>query len=99
MPGTQRQPRIQRVAPRRAINTVAALVTEARQLICFTVVENISQGGAKLWRVDHVDIPNCFVLLLSSKGDIRRRCVVVWQTPRAIGVRFVREFTPHAATH
>jgi hypothetical protein len=82
---------------------MAALVTQERKLICFALVENISENGAKLSQIDGAEVPDRFILLLSSKGRILRKCVLVWQTRRAVGVRFVRSFVEEppvkCATH
>jgi hypothetical protein len=52
---------------------------------------DISEGGAKLL-IEGVpaDIPDEFILVLSSQAQTFRRCLVRWRTARQIGVQFLR---------
>ena len=50
---------------------------------------NISVSGAKLILQEPAEVPDCFVLVLSRKGGVRRQCEVTWRSEASIGVRFV----------
>lgn len=77
-----------RVSTRRNINVLAALMRDEKKLICFSLVANISESGAKLILPDQIEVPDRFMLLLSSRFGPRRICSVVWRTKDEIGVRF-----------
>jgi hypothetical protein len=50
---------------------------------------NISVSGAKLILQAPAEVPDCFLLVLSKKGGVRRYCEVTWRSDAGIGVRFV----------
>ena len=50
---------------------------------------NISVSGAKLILQAPAEVPDCFLLVLSKKGGVRRHCEVTWRSDAGIGVRFV----------
>jgi PilZ domain len=52
-------------------------------------VADVSVGGARLSHAIHDEIPIQLVLLLSRKGEVRRRCHVVWRSKHRVGVRFI----------
>lgn len=52
------------------------------------VLRNVSAGGAQLELKREIELPKTFVLALSGKGEVRRRCRIVWQFATVIGVRF-----------
>ena len=52
------------------------------------VVRNISVGGAQLELQREIELPMTFLLSLSEKGQVRRRCKIVWQFATAVGVSF-----------
>ena len=62
------------------------------------VLSDISDTGARLDIDDSKEIPDNFMLWLSSSGLARRKCKVVWRKPRQIGVSFARRIndTEHA---
>ena len=51
-------------------------------------VKDVSQGGAMLVHSHADELPRQFVLALSRNGRVRRRCQIVWQSTKHIGVRF-----------
>jgi hypothetical protein len=55
------------------------------------VLRDASQGGAHLAVADPKDLPDEFILALSSDGAARRRCRVAWRTESEVGVEFVKE--------
>jgi hypothetical protein len=60
-------------------------------------VYDVSQAGAQLAIADATKIPDRFVLALSSHGNARRNCKIVWRTAKTVGVRFVPETTADVA--
>jgi hypothetical protein len=50
-----------------------------------------SQHGALLGVADPNNLPNEFILALSSGGAARRRCRVAWRTTDQVGVEFLKE--------
>jgi hypothetical protein len=83
--------RLQRSSPRRDVKFVASLMSDEQKLICFVLVANISEGGAKLLRLENNDVPDRFTMVLSTRTGLKRKCEVVWQSHEAIGVRFVAD--------
>jgi hypothetical protein len=64
-------------------------MSDEQKLICFVLVANISEGGAKLLRLENTDIPDRFAMVLSTRSGLQRKCAVVWQNHEEIGVRFL----------
>ncbi|HEY2758480.1 MAG TPA: PilZ domain-containing protein [Pseudolabrys sp.] len=83
--------RLQRANPRRDVRFVASLMSDEQKLICFVLVANISEGGAKLLRLENIDVPERFTMVLSTRTGLQRKCGVVWQSHEAIGVRFLTD--------
>jgi hypothetical protein len=50
---------------------------------------DISEAGARITIASPSDVPREFSLLLSSEGNIRRRCTVIWRSDEQIGARYV----------
>jgi hypothetical protein len=84
-----RHARLQRVSPRRTVKIVAQLMSDEQKLICFVLVANISEGGAKLLRLENSDVPDRFTMVMSTRSGLQRKCAVVWQNHEEIGVRFL----------
>ena len=53
---------------------------------CF--INNVSEGGASI-KVGALEVPEIFVLLLSSNGEVRRLCKTVWRQGELLGASFV----------
>lgn len=54
-------------------------------------VTDVSQSGARL-KVDKPDeLPDKFVLLLTTTGKARRLCRVIWRSKKDAGVKFLAE--------
>jgi hypothetical protein len=51
-------------------------------------LSDVSDSGARLEVEDSSAVPDHFLLWLSGNGAARRKCRVVWRTPRQIGVAF-----------
>jgi hypothetical protein len=50
---------------------------------------DVSQHGARLGFERIHELPDYFVLLLSSDGRVARRCMVVWRSSDEVGVEFM----------
>ena len=55
-----------------------------------------SQEGALLAVANPDNVPNEFILALSSDGAARRRCRVAWRTQDQVGVEFLKDFKKNA---
>ena len=53
-------------------------------------IADISESGAKVSLDTAAELPEQFVLLLTSTGSARRLCNVVWRTGTTVGVKFIR---------
>jgi hypothetical protein len=51
-------------------------------------VVDVSDGGARLLTEQPIELPDEFVLALSTRGAATRRCHVVWKENCEIGVEF-----------
>jgi hypothetical protein len=49
---------------------------------------DISAGGIRL-RGYFGDVPDCFVLRLTQKGEVTRQCEIVWRSGDQVGIRFL----------
>jgi hypothetical protein len=74
--------------PRRATFEGAAIVVGGRELSS-CAVRDLSHAGARLQVGCSVGLPDQFDLV-STSSLTRRRCRIVWRSPRAMGVEFVR---------
>lgn len=54
-------------------------------------VTDVSQSGARLKVAKPNELPEKFVLLLTSSGNARRVCRVIWRSKKDAGVKFVAE--------
>ena len=79
----------QRASTRHRAGVLTALLTGENKFICFGAIQNVSAGGAKLKLIKEVELPDSFVMILSSTAGPRRDCEKVWQTKNDVGVRFV----------
>jgi hypothetical protein len=76
-----------RKAVRRRVSRQAVIVRDGKPL-CGCIVSDISVSGAKLSVRNSSDLPDTFMLVLSSNGDVRRDCRIVWRADGAVGVAF-----------
>ena len=79
-----------RRSPRVKITRKAWIVGKGGAAPVECAIDNVSNTGAALMLKDGSGVPDEFVLLLTSKGEVRRRCEVVWRLPSKIGVRFLK---------
>jgi hypothetical protein len=77
-----------RRSARRDIRHVAVVFRgDGTRISC--TLSDISATGARLELEDPAELPDEFVLYLSSNGRARRRCKVVRRAPAHAGVMFV----------
>jgi hypothetical protein len=60
-----------------------------QKLICFGLIANISDTGAKFLLPGRADVPDRFLAVLYSKSGPLRNCEVVWRGQTQIGARFL----------
>ncbi|MEP7029499.1 MAG: PilZ domain-containing protein [Pseudolabrys sp.] len=78
-----------RKALRRSMRYTAWVVIEGEPHGCS--LSDISETGARLNIDNSKEIPDDFVLFLTSNGSAKRKCRAVWRKPHQIGVTFDRE--------
>ena len=78
-----------RGAPRKNIRWGGTILDTDGAVVTRCTMVNVSASGAKLAVKEPSALPNTFNLVLSTKGDVRRQCEVVWRADKTIGVRFV----------
>ena len=54
---------------------------------CVTV--DMSEGGARLRKLEPTEMPDNFDLVLTRSGTVRRPCRTVWRSDMEMGVRFI----------
>jgi hypothetical protein len=54
------------------------------------MLSDVSKSGAKIALSDDQELPDEFILLLSTDGRTRRNCRVVWRDDGRTGVEFFR---------
>ncbi len=54
-------------------------------------VTDVSESGARLNIAKPNELPEKFVLLLTTSGKARRLCRVIWRSRKEAGVKFVIE--------
>jgi hypothetical protein len=52
-------------------------------------IADISESGAKVTLDSAEELPDQFILLLTSTGSARRLCEVVWRNGTTVGLKFV----------
>ena len=55
---------------------------------CFCLVNDLSNGGAKLTMVQPETLPETFYLALAPGRGSSRKCRVIWRSSNAVGVEF-----------
>lgn len=60
-------------------------------------VSDISESGVRLSVQSGEDIPAEFMLLLSARGTVQRRCRIAWRTADELGAEFTAR-QPDSAT-
>ncbi len=54
------------------------------------IIKDVSETGARVTTHSPDQLPDEFILCLTSGGALRRLCKVVWRSETEAGVRFVR---------
>jgi hypothetical protein len=58
------------------------------RLICACILNDFSNGGAKLTTVDASTVPDQFVLVIARGVGGRRKCQVLWRSNGMLGAAF-----------
>jgi hypothetical protein len=74
---------------RRVIRQPAMILNRDRSEFGLCTILDISATGAKLKAQDPANVPEEFVMLLSTNAQVHRRCKVTWRSETEIGVIFV----------
>ena len=76
--------------PRRQFNYSAVIIADERkgQPVVLCSISDISDNGARIVLERDRELPEQFWLLLTSKGDARRRCRLIWRRGTTVGVAF-----------
>jgi hypothetical protein len=54
------------------------------------LISNVSASGAKVTIPNANEIPDRLFLILAPEQGTRRRCIVVWRSPDALGLEFIK---------
>jgi proline racemase len=74
-----------RVSPRGLVSKVATIIVDPKKPVITCNVIDQSAGGACLEVCGQAVIPKKFILL---HGGTRKKCDLVWQAGRRLGVRY-----------
>jgi len=81
--------KVPRKAPRQPSTATAYLYSTDGWPLGECRMKDISQSGAMLEHEISDEMPVQFFLSFSRNGQVRRRCQIVWQKEKQVGVRFV----------
>ena len=79
-----------RRSKRKALRYTANILTNKDGSTCPCTISDISETGARLLLYDDCELPDTFVLLLTSNGKAQRFCNLVWRDGKTIGVKVLR---------
>jgi len=88
--GNSRRRAEQRKKPRRQFNYNAKILADKKGPSCACSISDVSETGARIVLERDIELPSYFILLLTPRGDARRRCRVVWRTELTVGVEFTQ---------
>lgn len=74
--------------PRRQFRYRAKILTSEKAAPRTCSITDISEIGARIVLARDEELPRRFLLLLSSQGDARRVCRLVWRKGLTVGVEF-----------
>jgi hypothetical protein len=77
-----------RKKPRRHFRYHARILTSKSGPPCSCEIADISETGARIVLEKDEELPVRFVLLLSTSGDARRVCRLIWRDGLTAGVAF-----------
>jgi PilZ domain len=78
---------------RQPFHYAAKILTDKKEPPRPCMISDISEGGARLLLDNNDELPDRFMLLLSARGEARRRCRVIWRKDLAVGVAFMSNET------
>ena len=90
MSGAYRQASELRKHRRQPLHYPAWIVLAPDQPPYKIMISDVSKAGAKLTIAGHLELPEEFILLLSTGGGTRRNCRVAWRDGTHMGVEFLR---------
>jgi hypothetical protein len=74
--------------PRRQFHYSASVLLDGTSLPVACAISDISETGARIVLEAERELPERFILLLTSSGEARRHCRLVWRNGLAAGVEF-----------
>lgn len=77
-----------RKKPRRSFHYNARILTKDRGSLHRCSIADISETGARIVLESECELPQRVMLLLTRKGDARRKCRVVWRNGLTVGLEF-----------
>jgi hypothetical protein len=86
--GKFRQKSELRTKRRQTLRYAAKIVMDENGTTQSCLISDISESGARLITKEAGELPDQFILLLSSTGEVRRTCSLVWREGKVTGVRF-----------
>ena len=77
-----------RKKPRRQFHYGARILTDKKGPPRACAIADISESGARIVLEADAELPARFMLLLTAKGEARRKCRVVWRDGLTVGLEF-----------
>ena len=77
-----------RTRARRQFHYSASVLLDGASLPQRCAIADISETGARIVLANECELPERFILLLTSRGEARRHCRLVWRNGLAAGVEF-----------
>jgi hypothetical protein len=77
-----------RKKPRRQFHYDAKILTSKDGPPLRCAISDISESGARVVLAQDTELPELFMLLLTTSGVARRVCRVVWRTGLTVGIEF-----------
>ena len=83
-----------RVLPRKHHEQRCWVAAGPTQSLSECFLHDVTNTGAKIVQETECKLPKPFDLYLTSDGTVGRKCEVVWQSGKEIGVKFVGRAVP-----
>jgi len=77
-----------RTKARRQFHYTASVLLDGRSSPQPCAIADISETGARIVLANECELPERFILLLTSRGEARRHCRLVWRNGLSAGVEF-----------
>jgi hypothetical protein len=77
-----------RKKPRRSFHYNAKILTDKESPPIACAIADVSASGARLNLENDVELPPEFILLLTTNGQARRHCRLIWRDGLTVGVKF-----------